>query len=546
MCCERTGIRALLALLMSGATWGSIASADEAGGPKLNLLDLRAADGQPLGGLSGSDRVSDLDFAVRQVFTIEATDSDGGSCAAALDREVLRQSQTLLVCGDEEVSRGIKIKSMESETGFGRVDFYASIGKLATVDAPTISKMLFDDFEQTKENTALSIGFVNRLFDDRLTLGSDFSHAHDASTWREKSEESSFSSSQDRHGSARWHRFEAKIIDSTNLRWYASGEMSSIDVGYGANSSARPSLALSLPGERLRLSSFLDIDDVSVSGLMEHYDGPLQTRVFNLVKFGIAGADVRFSTRNVDRSSPLQPDLRLSRSVSSSVGLEVMPELLLPGLLTGLGEIQPIVPSLLTVDWERGEDASYFGGVETQGIKGLQALLTWSGRLGETTALYWREDQTPIGAEEEAQTGSDELLDLSHSYKVGHWSFTAGISLFDVHSQSQANGYSDTSVSGTFSISYTAPNGPEFRAGLGHSRGEFAFEDDFGREESGENGLSLSASLDLTKFMQEYFDRPNLKFHAEYRRNLNETSSSTLNSKETEREAFLLHFRASL
>jgi hypothetical protein len=485
---------------------------------------------------------NDSPGGIRAFFEIEGADSESGACAAALDADELRRAPSLLVCADEEVRRSLKIKSDAVSTGFGSVEFHAAMGKLATVDSLTTNKLLFDYQNGSHENTALSVGFVDRLFDGRFTFSSDFSWAHDSSVWRDESD----SSSTYRSGAARWHRFDARLIDTPTVRWLASGEMSSVDVGYTANSGARPKMTLSVPGERERFSTSLRIWDTTLSGVSERLDSPFQMRALDRVKLGIDGVELDVTARRIERSSFLEPGIRTSRSESTSVALEFMPELLVPETMVELDDLASLVPNLISLDWETGRDTALTGTMESQSISGFQALLNWSGKLGETTALYWREDQVPLGASEGAETGFSQILDVSHTIKRGDWRVGFGVSMFDLQSSSQAEGYADAAVSGTFSVAYAPTHGPKVQFGVGHNRDEFEFEEEDDAFRQDLKALNLSLSVDLSNFIQKALDRPKLKLEAEYRHNLNHAEATDTRPEQDGAEAFLASFRAPL
>ena len=514
---------------------GTASASDEAEDDPTNRNPSPANNGfsENPGGASGK---------ARPLFEIEGADSEAGVCAAALDAEALRQRPILLVCADEEVSRSLKIKSEEISTNFGTVEFRAAMGKLATVDSLNTNTLLFGYQSGSEENTALSLGFVDRMFEGRLTVSSDFAWAQDSSVWRDGSDSSSIS----RNGAARWHRFDARLIDTPTVRWLASGEISSVDVGFRANSGGRPRMALSIPGERARFSTSIKLWDTTLSSVTERLDSPLQMRALDRVKLGIDGVELDVTARRIERSSFLDPGIRTSRSESTSVAVELLPELLIPETLAELDDLAPLMPNLMSFDWETGRETALTGTTERQDISGLQALFNWSGKLGETTALYWREDQVALGASMDTESGFNQLLDLSHTIKRGHWRIGFGVSMVDLQSSSQDDGYADTSVSGNFSVAYAPTDGPQLKFGIGHHRDEFELEgeDDIFRQDL--KAFNLSVSVDLSRFVQKALDRPKLKLEAEYRRNLSHVEATDYHSEQEKAEAFLVSFRAPL
>jgi hypothetical protein len=493
---------------------------------------------------SGADerdfKVAQSQWLPRPAIELEVVHEDAGGCSAALDPMALRDSRTLLLCGAEEVTGGIKLKSEELATRFGTLQFYGAMGKLATVDTRTIYGLLGSQ-QFSQENTAVTYGLRDSLFDGRLVISSDFAHSRQRLSW-DANDEAYW---EQNSGNARWHRFEARVVEMPELRWLLTGEINSVDDGYAANPAAGVARGnFGIRGRRQRLYTSVTLWDVTFSASSDDRDSSHLDRKVDRANIDLGGIDLGLSAKRITRHWPISE--RSIRSESNLLTLELMPEVLLPDAVGQLGDVAALLPNLISLEWQQGWQGDLGPIRNEHDVSSFEALFDWSGRLGNTTALYWREDRVPSGTFPDSEIGFDQLVDIGHTVKIGGWRLGAGISLFNSSLQSSADGYSDASASGNFTLVYAATDGPEFRLRLGRSQSEFELEDDLAREEFSSNAMNLSTSLDLTQFIRKQLDRPDLSLKAEYRRYLNESASTSSKTKEREREAFLLLFRASL
>ncbi len=476
-----------------------------------------------------------------EFFVVEAMATDGGQCGSTLDDETGRQTPQLSICASQEVTRSLKLKTKEFETVAGTVEVSVGIGKLATSQALTVERIQNPAFEFSETNTAATVGFIDRLFEGRITLSTDVSWAQGELTWIDAGHGGPTFSATEKAGAARWHRFEARLVDTPELRWLANGELASVDEEYVANAGGRPKQALSIPGERARLWSQFKVWDTALSASLETFSNRSLDRETERLTFEWNDIDISITKWRIDRISPMQPSASpLSSEDTKSISFETMPELLLREVVAEGGLLAAVVPELVSVDLETGRQIYPLAGGADNLLFEFQVLLNWSGRLGETTTLYWRNEES---AELVATPGSiEQLFDVTHTIKRGDLRLGVGASVFDISELS----FNDTYVLANLSLAYTPKSGPRINFRLGHSRDEFALDEAGDPWSQRSMSYNLSASVDLSNYVQKTLDRPDLNLKAEYRRRLDDHRTTDAPDRQKDDEAFLLSFDTSL
>ncbi len=71
------------------------------------------------------------------------------------------------------------------------------------------------------------------------------------------------------------------------------------------------------------------------------------------------------------------------------------------------------------------------------------------------------------------------------------------------------SGYNDTTFSGGQTIAYGRPNGPQFRLRLGQEQNQMRLNDE--TYYSSQDTFGLTATLDLSRYLQWRFERPDLR-----------------------------------
>ena len=113
-----------------------------------------------------------------------------------------------------------------------------------------------------------------------------------------------------------------------------------------------------------------------------------------------------------------------------------------------------------------------------------------------------------------ARSRWSETLQIDHSIRWGRWRVGA-----DAHSPAVAAMAAvpiRTQLAFGQSIAYSTPNGPEFRLQLGQDRDAMRMLDD--SYISADRYSRITASLDLSRYLQTRFERSDLQLKVDYRK----------------------------
>lgn len=474
---------------------------------------------------------------------LEASNSGHDGCG--LGEAAMPDAPSLSVCSSEEVTRALKLKSEMFETALGTFAVRGAMASNANAEAFTIQSLVSSTSERSTDNTSVSVGVTDRLFGGALTLRTDLAWTQDSTVWREGEAATATIVAQERVGSARWHAFEARLVDTADIRWSASGEFASVDEDFVANPGARAPLTLSIPGERTRIASSLKLWDVTLSGVSDQGRNALGERELERLKMSIDGIEAQVSTLRVERFSPLEPNL-VRNSDSFAVGLELLPAVLIPDAMSALGDAAGLVPDLISLEWETGVEGLVGNAAQDATVDGFQAVVSWSGSLGETTALYWQERDVPIAENLSSERVFNRLFDFSHVFRRGDWSVGGGVSLVDLGSNGGETAFSDSAISGHVSVAHTPARGPQIRMSAGHDTDRFAFGSGEEVFESRQTSLNLSLSVDFAPLVRHYLDRPGLHIKLEYRREFDAVEETGTDAQKEGEQALLISLGGSL
>jgi hypothetical protein len=190
-------------------------------------------------------------------------------------------------------------------------------------------------------------------------------------------------------------------------------------------------------------------------------------------------------------------------------------------LLPGLGELPFLVPSMVSLSFQSGETESRtVSSTERYDRSSFGVDGTWETPIGETMLSYWRDSRTELTSG--AQSRSSETMQVSHFVRRGNWRFGLDASLVSGSGEG-SSGYHERGWSFGQSIAYSAPNGPEFRLALGQDRDVMRMRDD--SFASTDNYSRITASLDLSRYLQKRFERPDLRLTVDYRKALERSDS---------------------
>jgi hypothetical protein len=472
-------------------------------------------------------------------------DRDGALCGGAFEEADRSGALQLDVCPALQASRGVKFGYRGLETEFGVIDLRGGMAQMATTDAVTVDRMVQNASQFAQKNTALTIGLTDRLFGDRLTIGMDMAWSQDSTTVRTADPEVSGAAfAQDRTGSGRWHRIEGKIFDTPEFRWSVTGDYSLVEDGYFANHDGQPRAAIMAPGERWSASTSLKAFDVSLATSTERYAGLYGERESNRVKAAAAGLTVILNSKRTAFRSLQNPSLMQGQSEVTSATLEFVSGDVMPEFLAENEDLAALVPELASITWSQGYSESAFDPTRRP-QSSVEALVNWSGTLGDTMALYWREAKEPTGT---LQAGSvSQFLDVSHTIRWGAWRIGVGGMLIDYASVA-SRGFEDATLSASLLLAYEVTGGTQFKFRLGHDRDQFSMIDD--SFASRRSASDLTVSLDLSAYVRKQLARPEAHLTFDYRKKLDKAVETMSFSEwdfehsavQNDREGLLLSF----
>src|SRR5262245_44726383 len=183
-----------------------------------------------------------------------------------------------------------------------------------------------------------------------------------------------------------------------------------------------------MPGDRRSLTTSLKGFGASLRGTQEIIDGPYGERDTRRIRLDVDGVTGSFTARRVELH-PIDDPSRLSVALETGgVALEVTPAAAMPEWSAALDEFLPATPELITVSFATGAPRNAVDST-MRPQSNVEALASWSGSLGDTTALYCSESRDEAGDARERSL--NQLLDVSHDVRWGHWRASAGVTLAD-------------------------------------------------------------------------------------------------------------------
>lgn len=361
------------------------------------------------------------------------------------------------------------------------------------------------------QNTAALLGFSTKLLNGRITLRSDQAWS---STWQSPYFAEPFELRRhDRlSGRASWLGLDATLLRSGSLAWSVGIDYSSVGDRFLSGQSPALRTVMALPGERLALSSKLRIGSNRLSLSNDRYRGSFGRSTASRVALSRDGLSLSLGTRTFD--SQVVPGLAAyashSRLLSGSFDLFV--DEASSGVLARLGR-SPLFPRTLSLSWRSGGiDNSLPGGIDHFRRRSWSLSAGWETRFGETQLDYSQDRR--IGITAALGSRSDTSLQLSHMVRWNGW--RAGVDGTVTRSQSsRQSGYRSTSYSTGATLAYQVTNGPEFMFQLGRDRDRTLLNDR--SYQSANDGTRLTASLDLTAFINHRFARHDMRLRLDVR-----------------------------
>lgn len=369
------------------------------------------------------------------------------------------------------------------------------------------------------QGSLLVFGLKSSLFDNRLTISTE----SDWSQNRDIAFEGSSRTPQitDRQGHANSIKLDFKLLDSPKLKWSVSGSYSSVSDGY----STGPNFALfryfALPGTRFDVSSKGRIGTVGLAASLQDYQTSFGETASKRVSVDVSGVTLTF----IDRASSTHPNQQfaLSDSQAQSTGLYADFDVssIADKLLPRAGKLRVLMPVSVGVYLQSGQSSTVVSTL-TQAYRrtSVETTASWQTPIGETDLDYMVQRRIGLVGMADRQ---DEYLQLSHSVRWKNWRF-GGDAMFSSGSSEGTRGSADRSVSLGGSLAYYVADGPQLRLQIGQDMGASRLNDD--SFASRERYSSITGSLDLSRYLQRQFDRPDLHLNLDYRRALSRDDSS--------------------
>jgi|GEM_PF-3942906 len=420
-------------------------------------------------------------------------------------------------CAFDSATRGARITA-KHETGFGSIETYATIAH-TTTGAFTPDRLLAPASSRRSVATDFfMVGFKGSAFDNRLKLTAEFART-DRVVDELIQRDWALADSTSRSGSSAMVRLDAVLADRPGLKWSLSGEYRSVSDEYYIGGSTDLFRYFAMPGRRLALSTKARVGQFSLDAGIEEIHNPFgksSTR-----KAGLDFQGMTLSLRTRDSSvNPLEGSTLIdSRSRSDSANLSLDTETFAGWLFPDMDQLPFMVPASINLSYRVGETESRFQS-STQGYERTSLGLdgSWDTPLGETSLSYWRDTRTGLTAN--VSSRSSETFDVYHSVRRGNWRFGAGATLTKAQGEG-GYGYDERGLSFSQSIAYSARGGPELRLSLGQDRGRTQSDSYV----SDDRYSTITASLDLSKYLQKRFERDDLRLTLDYRKTVDRSES---------------------
>lgn len=366
----------------------------------------------------------------------------------------------------------------------------------------------------TDESSAALLGFSFDLLNGTVKIGSDVALAQ---TWQAPLAVSDFGPLKraSRHSDARWHRIEGKLIDRPGLSWVMTAEHAKVGEDFPLEQGFLLQRSSVMPGSRLNLSSVVKWNGRRISLSSDAFDSSYGQSRSRRLGFSTNGWTLNVSAKEFElrQSSNLGfPDMR-NDSVSLLVSLDVSSAS--SGLLAKAGQ-SPLFPRSLSLLFRQGQDQyARPAGLERYDRRSFNIDATWETPLGDTTVGYSQDHR--IGLAEGSGDRTVATYQLEHTIRRGGWRLGGDVASTTSRDASR-RGSQDSSVMLGGTLAYQRQDGPEFQFRIGHDRNRLSLNDR--SYLSSDQGLQISAALDLSRYLQKRFDRKDLRLRFEYRRSL--------------------------
>jgi hypothetical protein len=422
-------------------------------------------------------------------------------------------------CAFDTATRGARVTALQ-EFGSGSIEAYATMAR-STVGAYSPDRLLASPETRTNETANLFlVGFKGSVFDNRMKLTAEFARTERV-VENLLDRDWALADWNRRDGTSASVRLDATLANSADLKWILTGEYRSVSDGYSVGSTPDLFRYYAIPGTRLALSSKARIGEFGMSAGMEQVSSPFGETSSRKASFDFQGLSITLRSRATN-ATPIEGSTLLDSSTRANAAyFDLDTPVLAAWLFPNLEKLPVFVPTSINLSYRTGEtDDRYDATVARFGLSSLGIDAGWETPLGETGFSYWRDRR--IGLDDGTRSRSTETVQVDHMVRRGNWRFGVDVSISRTSGEGSSD-YSERSVSFGQSVAYSAPNGPEFRLQLGQDRGHMRFADD--SYASADSYSSITASLDLSRYLQKRFERPDLRLMLDYRKALERSDS---------------------
>ena len=425
-------------------------------------------------------------------------------------------------CAFDTTTRGASLVARQ-DWAKGTLEAYSTVAH-ATAGAYTPDLLLeAPDRRLTEATDFFLVGLKGSAFQDRIKVMTEF-----AGTRRTVDEHAPHNLMRDDtasdSGTSAKVRLDARLIASPRLNWSMTAEMRFVDEDYAVGPSDVLALHAAMPGTRFSLSSRARVGQLGLSAGLDRLRTSYGRSATRKVGLDLHGASLRMVARDSDASPIAGSSLLGSDTRSTSLYLDLDTAILALDLFPELGTLPFLIPTMVNVSTRQGEtQRRYADSNERFDRSSLGIDGTWETPLGETILSYLRDART--GLTPGARSYSTEMMQASHFVRRGNWRFGADAALTTGAGDGGNGEYDERAWSFGQSVAYSTPDGPEFRLALGQDRGVMRVTDSFA---SADNYSRITASLDLSRYLQKRFERPDLRLTLDYRKAL-ERSETELN-----------------
>lgn len=383
-------------------------------------------------------------------------------------------------------------------------------------------------------------GFDAELLNGRFSISQDFARTIDETETRdfrdpqlrERDRAVAFSDT------SRRTRFNAKVIDTENLRLLVDGEFGETSEGFATSLREMPTGRLVLPGSWSTLSSRIEFGPANVS--VDYQD--FLTREESLkqqgITLGYASSELSIYRKEGMEFNLTQGGQWLKRTNYTGVTADILVADVIPSAVAdAIDPIRPFLPTRVAANIERGDvTRSELTIGPRERVDTASFALTWDTRLGETTASAWerriKTDAQIPGATDglPLSRSRDRFIDVSHKIRRGNWQFGAGLSLIETDDEIAGIRSAESEVAPHVSIAYAPDDGPrvELRVGAADAQSQLVDDNLAARAKT----RQLQLSVDLSSFAQEELNRPDAKLKLEYRYDLNGSDKDPVSGRE--------------